>query len=52
VGDAVVTLLGCHGSHPEHAADYADWQRHLAECRDDYPESEQLASLARAHLRY
>lgn len=52
VGAAVVTLLGCHGSHPEHAAAYADWQLHLAQCRDDYPESEQLAALAREHLRY
>jgi hypothetical protein len=51
VGDAVVTLLGCHGSHPEHAAEYADWQHHLAECRDAYPESEQLADLAREHLQ-
>jgi hypothetical protein len=51
VGDAVVTLLGCQGSHPEHAAEYADWQLHLAECRDDYPESEQLAALASEHLR-
>lgn len=50
VGDAVVTLLGCHGSHPEHAAEYADWQLHLAECHDDYPGSEQLATLAREHL--
>jgi hypothetical protein len=52
VGDAVVTLLGCHGCHPEHAAEYADWQLHLAECRNDYPESEQLVAIARAHLRY
>lgn len=52
VGTAVVTLLGCHGSHPEHAAEYADWQLHLAQCRNDYPDSEQLAALAREHLRY
>jgi hypothetical protein len=50
VGDAVVTLLGCHGSHPEHAAEYADWQLHMAECGDDYPRSEQLVALARKHL--
>jgi hypothetical protein len=49
VGDAVVTLLGCHGSHPEQAAEYADWQCHLAQCRD-YPENEQLLALARKHL--
>ena len=52
VGAAVVTLLGCHGSHPEHAAEYADWQLYLAQYRDDYPESEQLDALAREYLRY
>ena len=52
VGGAVVTLLGCHGSHPEHAAEYADWQSHLAQCREDYPEDEQLAQLAREYLRH
>ena len=52
VGNAVVTLLGCHGSHPEHAADYADWQLHLAQCRDAYPDGGQLVALAREHLRY
>ena len=51
VGDAVVTLLGCHGSHPEYAAEYADWQFHLAQCPDDYPESGQLAVLAREQLQ-
>jgi hypothetical protein len=51
VGDAVVTLLGCHGSHPEHAAEYADWQLHLTQCQDAYPDSEQLAALASEHLR-
>ena len=51
VGDAVVTLLGCHGSHPEYAAEYADWQSHLAQCREDYPENDQLAELARERLQ-
>jgi hypothetical protein len=51
-GAAVVTLLGCHGSHPEHAAEYADWQSHLAQRHDDYPETEQLDALAREFLRY
>jgi hypothetical protein len=50
VGDAVVTLLGCQGSHPESAAEYADWQLHLAQRLDDYPENGQLAALARESL--
>jgi len=51
VGNAVVTLLGCHGSHPEYAAEYADWQFHLAQCLDDYPDSGRLTVLAREHLQ-
>ncbi|HYQ70352.1 MAG TPA: hypothetical protein VET88_00335 [Gammaproteobacteria bacterium] len=50
VGDAVVTLLGCHGSHPAQAAEYADWQLHLAQSPDAYPGNEQLLALAREHL--
>ena len=50
VGDAVVTVLGCHGSHPEYAAEYADWQWHLAQRGTDYPGNEQLAELARQQL--
>jgi hypothetical protein len=50
VGEAVVTLLGCHGTHPEYAAEYADWQFHLEQCRGVYPESDQLAALAREHI--
>jgi hypothetical protein len=46
----VVTVLGCHGSHPEYAAEFADWQSHLAQRGDDYPEGEQLAALVREHL--
>ena len=49
VGDAVVTLLGCHGSHPAQAAEYADWQDHLAQ-RRDYPGNEQRLALAHEHL--
>jgi hypothetical protein len=52
VGAAVVTLLACHGSHPEHAAEYADWQSYLAQYGDDYPESAQLEALARERLRF
>jgi len=47
IGDAVVTLLGCRGSHPEHAEEYAQWQFHLAQRGDDYPSAEELAALAR-----
>ena len=42
VGDAVITLLGCQGTHPEQAAEYADWQFHLEQVGPDYPDRQQL----------
>lgn len=48
VGAAVVTLLGCHGTHPESAAQYAAWQAHLTARGGAYPQREELAALARA----
>jgi hypothetical protein len=48
VGAAVVTVLGCHGSDPEAAAEYADWQQHRAQFADDYPDREALGAIARA----
>jgi len=46
IGDAVVTLLGCQGSHPEQAAEYAEWQFHLAQQNEPYPDDEELIRLA------
>lgn len=31
VGDAVITVLGCHGTDAELAAEFAAWQNHLME---------------------
>ena len=36
-GDAVITLLGCQGSHPQQTAEYADWQMHLEQIGPGYP---------------
>lgn len=46
-GDAVITMLGCHGTHPEQAAEYADWQFHLEQLGAAYPSREQLVNKAR-----
>jgi hypothetical protein len=48
VGDAVVSVLGCHGSSPSEAAEYADWEIHRDQSGASYPDREQIAALARA----
>jgi hypothetical protein len=49
VGDCVVTLLGCHGSHPEQAAEYAAWQSYVDQHGSTFPSRETVEALARAH---
>jgi hypothetical protein len=46
VGDAVVTLLGCRGSHPEQAAEFAAWQVHREQLAGAYPDRAGLLRLA------
>ena len=46
VGDAVVTLLGCQGTHPEQAAEFADWKFYLEQHGEPYPAHEQLRAVA------
>jgi hypothetical protein len=46
VGDAVVTLLGCQGTHPEQAAEFADWKFYLEQHGESYPAREELRAVA------
>jgi hypothetical protein len=46
VGDAVVTLLGCQGTHPEQAAEFADWKFYLEQHGESYPAHEELRAVA------
>ncbi len=48
VGDAVITLLGCHGTDPEQAAKYAEWQTNREQLAADYPAGNALLQFARA----
>ena len=48
VGDAVVTVLGCRGSHPQQAAEFAEWQTYREQLGDDYPGPDELRRLAEA----
>lgn len=48
VGEAVVTVLGCHGTDPDAAAEYADWRLYREQLADAYPDRDALLALARA----
>lgn len=47
IGDAVISVLGCHGSNPEEAADYAQWQVHRGQLGENYPSCAELEQMAR-----
>lgn len=47
VGDAVITVLGCHGTNPAEAAEFSAWQFHLEQLGGRYPGREQLQQIAR-----
>lgn len=46
VGDAVVTVLGCQGTNPEQAAEFADWKFHLEQRGERYPTRDELQTIA------
>jgi len=47
VGDAVVTVLGCQGAHPEQAAEFADWKFQLERRGECYPTRDELQAVVR-----
>jgi hypothetical protein len=46
IGDAVVTVLGCQGAHPQQAEEFADWKYHLEQQGIRYPTREELLVIA------
>ena len=46
VGDAVITVLGCQGSHPQQAAELAEWMFHLEQRGECMPTHEELRAVA------
>lgn len=48
VGEAMVTVLGCQGTHPEQAAEFAEWQMYREQLAADYPDADELWQLAEA----
>jgi len=47
VGDAVVTVLGCQGTDPQQAAEFADWKFQLEQHGERHPTRDELAAIAR-----
>jgi hypothetical protein len=47
IGNAVITVLGCHGSDPDEAAEYSHWQFHLEQFGGHYPVRSELERIAR-----
>jgi len=45
VGDAVVTVLGCQGTDPELAAEFAAWQGYREQLGGNYPQPEEIGRL-------
>lgn len=49
VGDCVVTVLGCHGTDPELAQLFAQWQFYMQTEAEDYPDQNIIYELAESH---
>ncbi len=45
VGDAVITVLGCHGTNPDEAAEFSQWQFHLEQIGDHYPARHEMEQI-------
>lgn len=46
VGDCVISVLGCHGTDPELAGLFSDWQTLMQMAPDAYPDEVQIRALA------
>ena len=46
LGDAVITVLGCQGTHPQQAAEFAEWKFHLEQRGERYPTRDELEMIA------
>ena len=47
VGDAVVHMLGCHGTDPELASTHEDWRHYLEQNAHGYPPRPLILAIAR-----
>lgn len=49
VGNAIVTVLACHGTDAALANDFSCWQSFLMELGEDYPDDSEIALLMKTH---
>lgn len=49
VGDAVISVLGCHGCDPNLATQFSEWQVYLQMCADEYPSEQEINKVALNH---
>jgi len=49
IGDAVVRVLGCHGTDDAQARRFDAWRAYLAENLDTYPPRAEIEAIARRH---
>jgi hypothetical protein len=48
IGDAVINVLGCHGTDPELASLFSEWQSYRQMFPEQYPPEDEINALARA----
>ena len=46
VGDCVINVLGCHGSDPELASLFAEWQTLMQMSPEAYPSEDEIRAIA------
>ena len=49
VGDCVISVLACHGSEPELASLFSEWQTYLQMSPESYPPEKEIQKIAIAH---
>ena len=46
IGDAVINVLGCHGTDPELATLFSEWLTYMQMAGDEYPAEDKIKELA------
>ncbi len=49
VGEAVVTILACHGTDAQLASDFSSWQAYLMQVDAAYPQRDEIEKLMKTH---
>lgn len=49
IGNAVISVLACHGSNADLATQFSEWQSWMQMFGDEYPAQAEIEEIARAH---